>query len=260
MFSSLQNDINFIKSRWPTLDEEPVKNFLKMTSLSKVNSFTMAHSVERLKYSLNEYPAIYNEVQLLEQQINHLKEECIQEEINDFYISLKKGQLLEKQIYHRNLHPFGGKDFFTLKWSVEKAQKIVKEENVLKEDFPISKMNVDESELDTKHIKNAIHNKRPALMVSYEPFKDGPYYNFLIDGNHRVIANKNLRNREVYMVYKLSGIQSLKALRHDFYRCYHLMHLLISLFWNARILENGEIERSFEHYLEFRNELIRGKT
>ena len=252
MSEEFKNQLKYVKSRWPNLEEEPVKAWIRF-NIESQNQVKIEKTIARLRSVLIKYPEIYRELLWIEEAITVLRESCVKDEVDQFYLTLKKGSFHKEQVYHRNFHPMGRMDFFTLRWSVAKANQIIKDEKISKENFAINKMNIDESQLEKAHIKNTLKNKNPGILISYEAFKGGPYYHILIDGNHRVTANQLYRNKNDYSVYKLDPLQTLKSLQHPYYMAFYLLHFLLTLFPSPDELKEEELANRLEQYRGLKN-------
>lgn len=255
MSEEFKREVAYVKSRWPNLEEHSVKSWIKINMISQ-DKTSVEKSLGRLKVVLSSYPHLLEEALWLNESISSFKESCMQEEIDESYLTLKKGSFHEEQVYHRKFHPMGGMDFFTLKWSINKANQIVKTEEISKEFFPINKMNIDEQELEKPHLKNALHNKKPGILITYEPYDGEIYNNFLIDGSHRVTANKIFRNKTTYPIYRLDTVQSINSLRHPYYKCFYLLHLFLGQFHTPDKLSLIEMDIRYQKYLDLKNKVL----
>lgn len=252
MSESFKREIVYVKTMWPDMDEDSIKTWLRKRIIE--NDYTnIKNSIIHLRKSLSSYPSISKEISILEELISINLIPCREEEIAEYYLMLKKESFHENQTYNREFHLMGNTDQFTLRWSINKALEIIKRENIQKEYFLIKKMNIDETELEQLYVSKSIHNKKPGILVNYEPYRGSDFFNILIDGNHRVTANKIMKNKSHYAVYSLNSRQSFEALRHPYYQALYLLHLLLSYFHTPQELLINEVENSFRTYLGLKN-------
>ena len=106
--------------------------------------------------------------------------------------------------------------FFKLLWNIEKADSIIKRDNIKAKLVPIKELHVDFEEIDKAYLSKAIHNKKPIIATTYEPFENSQYYTFIIDGAHRCAArlNKSLREKNdnpIIKTYILNEKQTLEC-------------------------------------------------
>lgn len=146
-----------------------------------------------------------------------------------------------------------GKNSFPLRWSILKAQRIIQEQKRQKEFRPISIMNITYDELNESHFSVAIHNKKPGILISYEPWLPSPYFHLLIDGNHRIAAKVQKQPENIYYpVLILNSKETFETLYHTSDQVFFLIHLLFTLSMNlnadhSNLHELSSIYRTFKN-------------
>jgi len=253
MNKQIKNSRERLKSNFLNLDEESIKQHLRTSVYKQSNLPEIDDRVKGITTAFKDSPYLINETKYVRQRVEQHFKGSHDLFIDDKYNSYKRGYSLSNtEIYERQmfLTNDGSGEFF-IKWDINKAMKLIKEENLKKVHFSIDKMNITEEEIEEEHLKIAIHNKKPGVLISYAPYNElSPYYHFLVDGNHRIIAksraDKSFTNA---MVFILSDMQTFKTLHHPYDESLFLIHLLSNLSLN--ILENNldEIEK---YYARFR--------
>lgn len=139
------------------------------------------------------------------------------------------GEIYMREIFLTN----DKKNFFSLRWSILKAQRTILEQKRQKEFRPVSLMNIAHDELIKSHFSVALHNKKPGILISYEPWVTGPYFHFLIDGNHRIAAKAQKQPKNThYPVMILNSKETFETLYHTSDQAFFLIHLLFTLSMN----------------------------
>jgi hypothetical protein len=253
MEKQFKNSKDRLKSNLPNLDEGTIKQHLRTSVYKQSKLPEIDDRVKDIIIAFKDSSYLINETKYVSQSVERHFKRSYDLFIDDKYNSYKRGNSLSNtEIYERQMFLLndGGGEFF-IKWDINKAMKLIKEENLKKVQFSIDKMNIAEEEIEEDHLKIAIHNKKPGIVISYAPYKEGsPYYHYLVDGNHRIIAksraDKSFTNA---MVFLLSDLQTFKALHHPYDESLFLIHLLSNLSLN--VLENNldEIEK---YYARFR--------
>lgn len=251
-------ELNAIKTLFPGLNAAEVKDFLFKRELENTKKYSVTNSVSLLKAFKND--RINEEVEYLLNCIENLRNQNIVEEVDIAYEDYRRGEMDPKEfIFMRDFLPMNEQDFFTLKWSLKKVNKIIREDSINKNFFSISQMNIDKDHVDEDYLSTAIHNKTPAIVGTYRPlkpyFEDTLFYTIL-DGNHRVVAKQKSKGVTEYPTYLLNDIETFRGLRHPFYAAYYLIHLLIALFWNYPNQSNAIVEQNLNYYFEFKKEFF----
>lgn len=237
------------------MNEDSIKDWLRKRII-KNDKTHVENSMRHLQKSLSSYPLMVKEVKIIEELIFKNSIPCREEEIAEYYLMLKRGSFHEQQTYNREFHLMSNTDQFTLRWSINKALDIIKKEKIQKEYFLITKMNIDETELEQLHVSKSIHNKKPGILVDYEPYANSKFFNILIDGNHRAFANKTIKKKSHYPAYSLDSRQSFAALRHHYYQALYLLHLFLSYFHTPQELSINEIENKYRAYLDLKDSVF----
>lgn len=252
MFKDLITEMKaYLVVKYPTLKEEDVKEEIyHMLSQSKSDPNNIKTMKEYFKENFKNHTHLKNEVELILSELPSLSEKDKWIQVEQIYPQIVRGFLLpEEQVYARvfyPMHPY--KDVFSLTWSIGKAITLIKSEQLKKEYFPVDKMNVAVDELDTDHIHNAIHNKKPAILVSYGPFIGRESYHFLIDGNHRAHASFQKQGKPNFPVFKLSEENTIRALLSKYHRRLYQLHYMLVLFRELDNISKEELEKKLETY------------
>lgn len=218
--------LSYLKTKDPELKDEIIKpilsNMLKETTLD----FSVDEWINHIIEQVSEFPIIKLEIENLKHTIEKQKEAYLIEHTDVQYRQVLRGKLKpEEQYYRRNIHIYPNESF-AIYWSIEKANNIIKNKSKKKEYVNIKSMNIDVNELDYNHLKKAVHNKKPVILVEYEALNE-PYCRFLIDGNHRAFSNYN--RKETYPTYILNSEEQMSAMIHPFFQYHYLLHVLFKL-------------------------------
>jgi hypothetical protein len=235
----------------PTLEEGVVKNAIfEIINSGNSENIKVDTMLKYFNINFQEHTMLKDEVMSIFEELPNLMEEKLDMQVEEMYLQITRGYLLpEEQIYARVMYPmFPYKDEFTLSWSIGKALKIIKDKEIKKEFFPIRNMNISSEELDQDHFKNAIHNKKPAILVSYSPYIGTDNFNFLIDGNHRAMANQIKKNKLDYPVFKLSEVNTIKALCYKIDQRLVQLHLLLNLFKDINNMKESIYDENLLKY------------
>lgn len=181
--------------------------------------------------AIKKFAVVYKNQPLLVNEMNFLHQKGMKFYAESILIPHSEtiGEIGMREIFLTN----DRKNFFPLRWSIVKAQKKIQEQGRQKEYRPISIMNIAHDELNELHFSVAIHNKKPGILISYEPWLPSPYFHFLIDGNHRIAA-KALKQPDNahYPVMILNSIETFETLYHTSDQTFFLIHLLVTLSMN----------------------------
>lgn len=215
-----------LKTIDPELKAENIKPLLT-EMLKGVINFNIDKWMNHCINSMIEYPSVRLELEELKTIIEEQKEAYLIEHTEFTYNQVLRGKITpQEQVYRRDIHPYPNQTF-TIFWSMEKADNLIKVKGKKKEYINIKSMNIDVYELNKEHLLKAIHNKKPAILVEYEPFKNLSYGRFLIDGNHR--AYSNFFKKEAFPTYVLNSEEQMTVMSHPFFQYHYLLHVLFQL-------------------------------
>lgn len=184
----------------------------------------IGEAIEKFSEAYKDHPLFVNEMIFLHQKGMESYAESILIPHSEVI-----GEIYMREIFLTD----DGKNSFPLRWSILKAQRIIQEQKRQKEFRPISIMNITYDELNESHFSVAIHNKKPGILISYEPWLPSPYFHLLIDGNHRIAAKAYKQTDDVhYPVVILNSKETFDALYHTSDQIFFLIHLLVTLSMN----------------------------
>lgn len=181
-------------------------------------------AIEKFSLAYKKQPLLVNEMLFLHQKGMESYAESIRIPHSETI-----GEIYMREIFLTN----DKKNFFSLRWSIVKAQRTIQEQKRHKEFHPVTLMNIAQDELNESHFSVAIHNKKPGILISYEPWLTSPYFHFLIDGNHRIAAKAQKQPKNAhYPVMILNSKETFETLYHSSDQAFFLIHLLFTLSMN----------------------------
>lgn len=214
----------------PELKEEIIKPILE-DMLYKTIKFNIDDWLQYMTEKTLEFPSVQLEIEMLKLSIEKQARAYVLENTESSYLQLLNGTLsLDDQVYRRDINPFPGQSY-TIFWSLRKASKLIKDKNKKKQYVAVHTMNIDVNELNRGYLQQAIHNKKPAILIEFEPFKGLSYDKFLIDGNHRAYANQD--KKDLFPTYILNSEEQLSVMVHPFFQYHYLLHVLFKQLQHA---------------------------
>jgi hypothetical protein len=216
----------YLKTVDPELKKEKIKPLLR-EMLKKTIEFNVNDWINHMIESTRKYPLINLELDHLKNSIEEQKKAYLKEHTDYSYLQILRGKIApQEQVYNRELIPYPNQ-FYAIFWSMEKANKLIKEKSKKKEYISIKSMNIDVDELNNEYLAQAIHNKKPAILIEFEPYQNLSYGRFLIDGNHRAYSNSF--KKDVYPTFILNSEEQMSVMVHPFFQYHYLLHVIFKL-------------------------------